>query len=55
MVFISGYKMVKEALATQFDTFADRPVIPLFQKLFEGLGKQNSRMTKMHDIVQNDE
>ncbi|XP_062858193.1 cytochrome P450 2J2-like [Trichomycterus rosablanca] len=37
-VFISGYKMVKEALVTQLDSFADRPVIPLFQKLFKGLG-----------------
>lgn len=38
-VFISGYKMVKEALVTQLDSFADRPVIPLFHKVFKGIGQ----------------
>ncbi|KAL7871965.1 hypothetical protein SRHO_G00069480 [Serrasalmus rhombeus] len=38
VVFISGYKMVKEALITQLDSFADRPAIPMFQKIFQGLG-----------------
>ncbi|XP_066534053.1 cytochrome P450 2J2-like isoform X2 [Hoplias malabaricus] len=28
--------MVKEALVTQLDSFADRPVIPLFDKLYKG-------------------
>ncbi|XP_053098287.1 cytochrome P450 2J2-like [Pangasianodon hypophthalmus] len=37
-VFISGHKMVKEALVTQLDSFADRPVVPLFHKIFKGLG-----------------
>ncbi|XP_060773504.1 cytochrome P450 2J2-like [Neoarius graeffei] len=37
-VFISGHKMVKEALVSQLDSFVDRPVIPLFHKLFNGLG-----------------
>ncbi|XP_063057369.1 cytochrome P450 2J2-like [Engraulis encrasicolus] len=37
-VFISGYKMVKEALVTQLDSFADRPVVPLFHKVFKGIG-----------------
>ncbi|XP_066532446.1 cytochrome P450 2J2-like [Hoplias malabaricus] len=37
-VFISGYKMVKEALLTQLDSFADRPIVPLFHKIFKGLG-----------------
>ncbi|XP_046692147.1 cytochrome P450 2J2-like [Silurus meridionalis] len=37
-VFVSGYKMVKEALVTQPDSFADRPVIPLFNNFFKGLG-----------------
>ncbi|XP_072537915.1 cytochrome P450 2J2-like [Salminus brasiliensis] len=37
-VFISGYKMVKEALITQLDSFVDRPVLPLFHKIFRGLG-----------------
>nr|XP_046246528.1 cytochrome P450 2J2-like [Scatophagus argus] len=38
MVFISGYKMVKEALVNQLDSFADRPVVPLFHAVFKGLG-----------------
>ncbi|XP_012683701.1 cytochrome P450 2J2-like [Clupea harengus] len=37
-VFISGYKMVKEALVSQLDSFADRPVVPLFHKVFKGIG-----------------
>uniref|UniRef100_W5UM81 Cytochrome P450 2J2 n=1 Tax=Ictalurus punctatus TaxID=7998 RepID=W5UM81_ICTPU len=37
-VFISGHKMVKEALITQLDSFADRPVVPLFHKIYNGLG-----------------
>ncbi|KAI4892538.1 hypothetical protein NFI96_024701 [Prochilodus magdalenae] len=38
VIFISGYKMVKEALVTQLDSFADRPVVPLFLALFDGFG-----------------
>ncbi|XP_022614938.1 cytochrome P450 2J2-like [Seriola dumerili] len=38
MVFISGYKMVKEALVNQLDSFVDRPVVPLFHVVFKGLG-----------------
>uniref|UniRef100_A0A667YCA5 Cytochrome P450 2J2-like n=1 Tax=Myripristis murdjan TaxID=586833 RepID=A0A667YCA5_9TELE len=39
MVFISGFKMVKEALVNQLDSFADRPVVPLFHVVFKGLGE----------------
>ncbi|KAG7233973.1 hypothetical protein INR49_028687 [Caranx melampygus] len=38
IVFISGYKMVKEALVNQLDSFVDRPVIPLFHAIFKGIG-----------------
>ncbi|GAA6222353.1 cytochrome P450 2J2-like [Lates japonicus] len=38
MVFISGHKMVKEALVNQLDSFVDRPVVPLFHVTFKGLG-----------------
>ncbi|CAG5862877.1 unnamed protein product [Menidia menidia] len=38
MVFISGYKMVKEALVNQLDSFVDRPVVPLFHVIFKGIG-----------------
>lgn len=39
MVFVSGYKMVKEALVNQLDSFADRPIVPLFHVVFKGLGE----------------
>ncbi|XP_061095953.1 cytochrome P450 2J2-like [Conger conger] len=38
IVFVSGYKMVKEALVTQGENLADRPVLPLFHEIFKGLG-----------------
>ncbi|KAI1892060.1 hypothetical protein AGOR_G00150090 [Albula goreensis] len=37
-VFISGYKMVREALVTQGESFVDRPVTPMFHEIFQGLG-----------------
>ncbi|KAF1385927.1 hypothetical protein PFLUV_G00112850 [Perca fluviatilis] len=37
MVFVSGYKMVKEALVNQLDSFPDRPIVPLFHVIFKGL------------------
>ncbi|CAJ1055688.1 cytochrome P450 2J2-like isoform X1 [Xyrichtys novacula] len=37
-VFISGYKMVKEALVNQLDSFVDRPIVPLFHVVFKGIG-----------------
>lgn len=38
MVYISGYKMVKEALVDQLDCFVDRPIVPLFHVIFKGIG-----------------
>ncbi len=38
-VFISGYKMVKEAVVNQLDSFVDRPIVPLFHVVFKGLGE----------------
>ncbi|XP_028443040.1 cytochrome P450 2J2 [Perca flavescens] len=38
VVFVSGYKMVKEALVNQLDSFPDRPIVPLFHVVFNGLG-----------------
>uniref|UniRef100_A0AAY4DFR2 Cytochrome P450 n=2 Tax=Denticeps clupeoides TaxID=299321 RepID=A0AAY4DFR2_9TELE len=48
-VFVSGYKMVKEALVTQLDSFPDRPVIPLFHVNFKGQGiiSSNGYLWKM--------
>ncbi|KAL6101137.1 uncharacterized protein ACO6RY_08125 [Pungitius sinensis] len=57
MVFISGHKMVKEALVNKMDSFVDRPVIPLFHKTFKGIGiamsngylwKQQRRFANTH-------
>ncbi|XP_066532437.1 cytochrome P450 2J2-like isoform X2 [Hoplias malabaricus] len=39
IVFISGYKMVKEALVIQLDSFADRPSnVPMFDQILNGTG-----------------
>ncbi|KAJ7992923.1 hypothetical protein DPEC_G00267110 [Dallia pectoralis] len=38
IIFISGYKMVKEALVNQLNSFADRPITPLFNVTFKGNG-----------------
>ncbi|XP_046905460.1 cytochrome P450 2J2-like [Hypomesus transpacificus] len=38
VVFVSSYKMVKEALVNQLDSFADRPIIPLFHVVFKAIG-----------------
>ncbi|XP_074554756.1 cytochrome P450 2J4-like [Halichoeres trimaculatus] len=38
IVFVSGYKMVKEALVNQIDSLVDRPIIPLFHDIFKGIG-----------------
>lgn len=36
IVFVCGYKMVKEAIVTQADNFVDRPYSPLNEKLYMG-------------------
>lgn len=38
LVYVSGYKMVKEVLITQGENFLDRPVSPLFDSLYKGKG-----------------
>ncbi|CAB1326476.1 unnamed protein product [Coregonus sp. 'balchen'] len=38
VVFVSGYKMVKEVLMTQGDNFLDRPASPLFSDIFKDCG-----------------
>ncbi|XP_068174781.1 cytochrome P450 2J4-like [Antennarius striatus] len=35
-VFVSGWKMVKEALVTQADTFVDRPYSPMVTRIYSG-------------------
>uniref|UniRef100_A0A667Y0I8 Cytochrome P450, family 2, subfamily N, polypeptide 13 n=1 Tax=Myripristis murdjan TaxID=586833 RepID=A0A667Y0I8_9TELE len=36
MVFVCGYKMVKEAIVTQAENFVDRPYSPMFERLNNG-------------------
>lgn len=39
-VFITGYKLVKEALVAQAQNFADRPYSPLAERIYNGNGKR---------------
>lgn len=50
LIIVSGYKMAKEALVTQNDSFIDRPNVPLFHKVFKGLGTilSNGYLWRMH-------
>jgi len=50
MIIVSGYKMVKEALITQFDSFVDRPNVPLFHKIYKGLGKYADYNAKINGV-----
>ncbi|XP_074492018.1 cytochrome P450 2J1-like [Sebastes fasciatus] len=36
IVFVSGYKMVKEAIVTQGDNFVDRPYSPMSDRVYPG-------------------
>ncbi|XP_076583276.1 uncharacterized protein LOC143318698 [Chaetodon auriga] len=36
MVFVSGYKMVKEAIVAQAENFVDRPYNPMMDRLYSG-------------------
>ncbi|KAG7521499.1 cytochrome P450 2J6-like [Solea senegalensis] len=38
MVFLTGYKMVKEALVTQAENFVDRPFSPMSDRFYSGTG-----------------
>lgn len=35
-VFVSGWKMVKEAIVTQADNFVDRPYSPMVTRIYSG-------------------
>uniref|UniRef100_A0A8C2DRG2 Cytochrome P450, family 2, subfamily AD, polypeptide 3 n=1 Tax=Cyprinus carpio TaxID=7962 RepID=A0A8C2DRG2_CYPCA len=50
IIIVSGYKMVKEALITQIDSFVERPIVPLFHKVFKGIGTilSNGYLWRMH-------
>lgn len=48
MVYITGYKMVKDALVNRLDSFAERPIVPLFHVVFKGLGGFKRAYTCFH-------
>lgn len=52
IVVLCGYEMVKEALVTQADLFAERPDIPLFKQITRGNGTGQPRLTKISLIDQ---
>lgn len=35
-IFVSGWKMVKEAIVTQADNFVDRPYSPMVTRIYSG-------------------
>lgn len=41
VVFITGYKLVKEALVTQAENFADRPYSPVQWQIYSGNGRSD--------------
>ncbi len=41
VVFITGYKLVKEALVTQAENFVDRPYSPVLSRVYSGNGRSN--------------
>lgn len=40
MVFVTGYKMVKEALVVQAENFVDRPFSPFAERVYPGNGEK---------------
>ncbi|KAL4634978.1 cytochrome P450 2J2-like [Arapaima gigas] len=50
LVFVLGYKLVKETLVNNREIFVDRPDIPLFNDIFKGTGliSSNGHMWKKH-------
>lgn len=47
-VFVSGWKMVKEALVTQADNFVDRPYSPMVTRIYSGnSGESHKKNTQM--------
>ena len=44
MVFACGYKMVKEAIVTQADNFADRPHNAVTDRFYSGTGSMQMHL-----------
>lgn len=51
VVFVSGYKMVKEAIVTQAENFVDRPYNPITDRFYSGTsGVQISLFLLSHAV-----
>lgn len=51
-VFVSGWKMVKEALVTQADNFVDRPYSPMVTRIYSGNSGQYRNMQHISVLQQ---
>jgi len=47
MVFLDGYKLVKEVYTQQGDNLSDRPSLPLFYDIIGDRGQFNIRMLNL--------
>lgn len=47
-VFVSGWKMVKEAIVTQADSFVDRPYSPMVTRIYSGNSGGSPKHTARH-------
>lgn len=44
-VYVSGWKMVKEAIVTQADNFLDRPYSPMVTRIYSGNSGESHKRT----------
>lgn len=47
-VFVSGWKMVKEAIVTQADCFVDRPYSPMVTRIYSGNSGESPKHAERH-------
>lgn len=52
-VFVSGYKMVKEALVTQAENFVDRPFSEIGGRFYEGNSSMRLFLVDINILIQN--
>ena len=51
-VFVSGWRMVKEALVTQADNFVDRPYSPMVTRIYSGnSGKSQKQISVLKGAI----
>lgn len=47
-VFVSGWRMVKEAIVTQAENFVDRPYSPMVTRIYSGNSGESHTLTHMY-------